>query len=54
MSDDEKTYTVEERVYETLEDGRTVLAAAPGDVISEERAKELGLIGKKRASTSKK
>jgi len=40
------SHKVTERVYEQRPDGRTVLAAVPGDEISAERAKELGLVGK--------
>jgi hypothetical protein len=42
-------FQVTERVYEQLPDGRTILAAVPGDKISQERAKALGLVGKGEA-----
>ena len=42
----EDAYIAKERIYEQLPDGRTVLAAAEGDVLSPERVRELGLVGK--------
>ena len=38
-------HVVTERAYQRQPDGRTVLAAVPGDEISMERARELGLVG---------
>jgi len=43
----DNTYTATERIYVTLPDGRSVLAAAEGDVLPIEKAKELGLVGKR-------
>jgi len=39
-------HRVAERLYERLRDGRTVLAHVPGDEISDEHAKALGIVGK--------